>query len=211
MDFFPTGARTVLARAVSAEIRARIGADRSLTGQLLAQKIERSQNYVAERLRDEKPFSIDDIEGFSKYFGESPSDFVKACMKHWDRVEAERAAAWEEAGEAPGPRVDMVWVGPDGVVSVVEAKQAPAPNVEEAFLQIQHYMGGPWELVAPDGSELGHHRTRQAALDAARIVLLSNDTISDLNVRRATRARKSNLPVTEAARPKKRKPKMGEE
>jgi transcriptional regulator with XRE-family HTH domain len=33
-----------------------------LSGVSLAQRMERSQNYVAKRLRDEMPFTLDDVE-----------------------------------------------------------------------------------------------------------------------------------------------------
>ena len=56
-----SGSKSSLARAVSAEIRARLAAKR-ISGKKLAHHIGLSQNYVAKRLRDEAPFTIDDIE-----------------------------------------------------------------------------------------------------------------------------------------------------
>ena len=56
-----SGSKSSLARAVSAEIRARLAAQRT-SGKKLAETVGLSQNYIAKRLRDEAPFTIDDIE-----------------------------------------------------------------------------------------------------------------------------------------------------
>lgn len=49
------------ARAVSAEVRAAMGRHRT-SGLQLAGLAGMSQNYLAKRLRDEKPFTINDLE-----------------------------------------------------------------------------------------------------------------------------------------------------
>lgn len=59
MEFFE-GTSSVLGRCVSAHIRAQLGAKR-MSGKTLAARIGLSQNYVATRLRDEKPFTLDDV------------------------------------------------------------------------------------------------------------------------------------------------------
>jgi Helix-turn-helix. len=56
-----TGSRSPVSRAVSAEVRAILGAKR-LSGKKLAELMDLSQNYVAKRLRDEAPFTLDDID-----------------------------------------------------------------------------------------------------------------------------------------------------
>lgn len=61
MNTKKTGTKTVLARSVSAELRARMAALR-LSGASLAAEAGMSQNYFATRLRDEKPFTLDDID-----------------------------------------------------------------------------------------------------------------------------------------------------
>lgn len=65
METFKTGAKSVLARAVSAELRAYMAA-RRISGNWLASEAGMSQNYLATRLRDEKPFTLDDIERITR-------------------------------------------------------------------------------------------------------------------------------------------------
>ena len=55
------GTQTIFARSVSAEIRARMAAIR-MSGAQVAAKAGMSQNYFATRLRDEKPFTLDDLD-----------------------------------------------------------------------------------------------------------------------------------------------------
>lgn len=57
---------TALSRAVTAEIRAQMGAQR-ISGNQLAKLAGMSQNYLATRLRDEKPFDLDDIEKIAHF------------------------------------------------------------------------------------------------------------------------------------------------
>lgn len=51
---------TPLAKAFAAEIRAEL-ARQKITGLKLAGMVGMSQNYIAKRLRDEAPFTLDDI------------------------------------------------------------------------------------------------------------------------------------------------------
>ena len=84
---------SVLALCVSAEVRA-LNAVRRTTGQRLAAEIGRSQNYVAERLRDLKPFTLDDVDAICRYYDLEPAAFVaKAYDDNLDQVysELERA------------------------------------------------------------------------------------------------------------------------
>ena len=64
-----------LARAVSADIRARLGAERR-SGKWLAEQIGLSQNYVAKRLRDEAPFNLDDLAAIAEAFGIAPTAWL---------------------------------------------------------------------------------------------------------------------------------------
>ena len=82
-----------LARAVSADIRARLGAERR-SGKWLAEQIGLSQNYVAKRLRDEAPFNLDDLATIAEAFGIAPTAWLDST----------RGAAARAAREfAPGP------------------------------------------------------------------------------------------------------------
>lgn len=55
------GTQSHLGRCVSAEVRARLAAIR-MSGATLAKLTGKSQNYIAKRLRDEAPFTLDDVE-----------------------------------------------------------------------------------------------------------------------------------------------------
>jgi transcriptional regulator with XRE-family HTH domain len=58
-----------LARAVSAEVRAAMGRHR-ISGMQLASLTGKSQNYIATRLRDESPFTVNDIQTICDALGE---------------------------------------------------------------------------------------------------------------------------------------------
>lgn len=77
MSAVRTPAPGALSRAVSAELRAEMARLR-VTGQALARKIGRSQNYVAKRLRDDMAMTIDDVEVIAAALGTT----YEAVMKH---------------------------------------------------------------------------------------------------------------------------------
>lgn len=56
------------ARAVSAEVRSQMGKKR-ISQVKLAQQAKLSQNYLSKRLRDEFPFTLDDIENIAAALG----------------------------------------------------------------------------------------------------------------------------------------------
>lgn len=58
-----------LARAISAEVRA-VMARKRVSGIQLSGMVPLSQNYIAKRLRDEAPFTINDIEAICDVLGE---------------------------------------------------------------------------------------------------------------------------------------------
>lgn len=120
MDTFPSGSKTVFARCISAEIRSRIAVAKDVTGQKLAVKIGRSQNYVAERLRDEKPFTVDDIELVARFFDDAPGEFVQSALRHLDLVYDELEAAWDAA------RASSIGPIEDGEDTGVEDQQGRA-------------------------------------------------------------------------------------
>lgn len=57
------------ARAVSAEIRA-VMARQRVSGAKLAEAAGMSQGYLSKRLRDQAPFTLNDVEAISKALGE---------------------------------------------------------------------------------------------------------------------------------------------
>lgn len=70
-----------LARAVSAEVRAAMGRHR-MSGMTLAGLTGMSQNYIAKRLRDEAPFTINDIENICNALGEDPGQLWTSAVAH---------------------------------------------------------------------------------------------------------------------------------
>lgn len=66
----PSAAPGKLARAVAAELRVEMARAR-LSGAAVARQSGLSQNYVAKRLRDELPFSLNDLEAISAALGVS--------------------------------------------------------------------------------------------------------------------------------------------
>ena len=90
MSVNESGSRSVLARAVAAEIRSRMAAQR-VSGKRLAERVGMSQNYFATRLRDEKPFTLDDIAAIARELDGSDGHtfIVEANARHSDRVFAE--------------------------------------------------------------------------------------------------------------------------
>lgn len=56
-------------------------ARRRLTGQTLAARLGRSQNYVAKRLRDESPLTLNDIEAFADALGTAYERLIGATLE----------------------------------------------------------------------------------------------------------------------------------
>ncbi len=131
MDTFKTGTTTPIARAISAEIRSRMAVLRLSTNRM-AQDLPHSQNYYAERMRDEKPFSIDDLALIAEIFNKqaagagehTPLDIVLAAERHLEHLETVAALGlMEEADRAPKAKtVDEV------IVKSPRARK-PAPRV----------------------------------------------------------------------------------
>lgn len=77
---FPTGTASVIGRCVSAEVRARMASSRWTQRDFVTRAGFRSQNYVSIRLRDEKPFTLDDVEQIAEAFGEDdPAAFIQTA------------------------------------------------------------------------------------------------------------------------------------
>lgn len=90
-----SGSKSTLSRCVSAEVRARMAA-RRLSGKSLAAMVGMSQNYLATRLRDEKPFSLDDLDALLVHLDEGRDawEFMRAAQdNHSDRVSEETMLA----------------------------------------------------------------------------------------------------------------------
>lgn len=131
---------SLLQRCVSAEIRARLAASRS-SGLELAQNIGKSQNYVAKRLRDEAPFTIDDIEKIVTYF-DPHSDyqaFFKAAIENQSHTATvlrfPATTLQENQREADAILEEHRYAA--STLKDTETDPAPAPEGEES--QDTHY------------------------------------------------------------------------
>lgn len=82
MADFPSGTRAPFARAVTAELRARMAAERITLRDFAAKAGFKSHNYLAIRLRDEKPFTLDDVDLVAAFFDESGAEFIAAACEH---------------------------------------------------------------------------------------------------------------------------------
>ena len=78
----PARTESILGRAVAAEARARIAAQR-LSDKLMAERMGVSQNYLSKRLRDVAPFTLDDVDMFVHCLDQDEEvlDFIAAAYK----------------------------------------------------------------------------------------------------------------------------------
>lgn len=115
IETFPTGTQTPFARAIAAEVRAQLAA-RQLTYRDLVDKAGLSStNYVSIRLRDVKPFDLDDIDKIAAFFsdggaGTETHHFIaRAIDQHQERI-------WDEMSYASvsGPRSTLRAVAKEG-------------------------------------------------------------------------------------------------
>lgn len=106
------GSKSDLARCVSAEIRARMGAQR-WSANRLAPLARMSQNYLSVRLRDEKPFTLDDVEALLE---------VLAPAQDW----------WQFFKEASERHAEDVWADMEHVESLPSPE---IPPIEERTLR----------------------------------------------------------------------------
>ncbi len=68
------------ARAVSAEIRAFMARYR-INGVQLAARAGMSRDYLGKRLRDEVPFTLNDVEAICKALGEDLGQFLQIAVQ----------------------------------------------------------------------------------------------------------------------------------
>ena len=109
-----------LQRCVSAAFRAEIAAQRS-SGKELASKVGRSQNYVATRLRDEKPFTLDDVEAIcDELFVDDPERVIVDAVERFESVASTRPRV-ASGGDAT-PLRQMSAGSPPSDVSLVAAR-----------------------------------------------------------------------------------------
>lgn len=93
MILFPYGTLTPFARAVSAEVRSAMAARRLSVREVAHQAGFKSHNYLAIRLRDERPLTLDDVELICEYLGEEAVDFVRRAHRlHDERYWVEASA-----------------------------------------------------------------------------------------------------------------------
>ncbi|KRB73047.1 hypothetical protein ASE01_19930 [Nocardioides sp. Root190] len=198
MPPFPDGTATAFARSVSAEIRA-VMAARRITGRELALAAGfKSHNYLAIRLRDEKAFTLDDIELICAYLEEDAHELIRrAHENHMDRLMAEEA-------RANPAEVDLFYMGDDGSMHFVDAKVATESDRRHAVAQLRHYPARDWVITNSRGEEISHHDTEAEAIRAAReLIRTSAGVVSGLPTLGQKRAAKRTYaqPVQEAARP----------
>lgn len=80
---FEIGTHSIFARAIAAEVRAMSAASR-ISGKQLAMAIGLSQNYLAKRLRDEAPLTLDDIDAIGQWFDLPAGDIIKNAADRED-------------------------------------------------------------------------------------------------------------------------------
>lgn len=109
---FPQGTRTSFARAVAAEIRAQLAARQLTYKELVLGAGLSSTNYVSIRLRDVKPFDLDDIDKIAAFFsdgsaGSETSDFIRhAVERHEERIWDKWYLSRTDRSEASGAGVE---------------------------------------------------------------------------------------------------------
>lgn len=105
VTYFPTGAESVLARCVAAEVRAQLAKDRMNQREFAARLGFTSHNYISVRLREEKPFTLDDIDKMCALWDVAPEEFIQQAVEsNLDRIMAdlnEATAAGRAAEDLP--------------------------------------------------------------------------------------------------------------
>lgn len=213
--FFPTGSESVLARCVTYEVRAQLGKDRMNQREFATRLGFSSHNYISVRLRDEKPFTLDDVDKMCRLWDIDPEEFIQqAVASNLDRVMADLHQATDSSRVTVTTQplqVDYVFMQ-DGEVEIVEAKREPTA-ARKAFVRIYTYDDGV-QVANSKGEAISHHDTREDAVRAAReLVETSAGAVSDLPSladRRKTQ-RTYAQPVKRAARKGAGKKKLADE
>lgn len=113
MVLFPEGTETPFARAVAAEIRGVMAARRLTLRDVAKGAGFKSHNYLATRLRDEKPLTLDDVDRVAQYFSDDSQEwetwrFIQRAYDNHDErfwTEAENLVRRAEEEAARGGRV----------------------------------------------------------------------------------------------------------
>jgi hypothetical protein len=106
-DTFSTGTRTAFARAVAAEVRAQLAARQITYKQLVDGAGLSSTNYLSIRLRDVKPFDLDDIDKIAHFLsdglaGSETQHFIRhAVDEHEERIWSDAPRATVETDDRP--------------------------------------------------------------------------------------------------------------
>lgn len=110
IDTFPEGTQTPFARAVAAEVRAQLAARNITQEALVAAAGLSSTNYLSLRLRDVKPFDLDDIFRIAVFLAEGQVEtfMERARDEHEDRIakELDLVLATPPVAAGPEPSVD---------------------------------------------------------------------------------------------------------
>jgi transcriptional regulator with XRE-family HTH domain len=77
------------ARMVSAEVRRVLG-DKRVSGNYLARELNVSQNYLSKRLRDQLPFTLNDVERIAGVLGMEFEELVLPAATAYDRKKSPR-------------------------------------------------------------------------------------------------------------------------
>jgi len=102
---YSSGTTSVLGRAISAEVRGRLAAERLNLREFSQAAGFASHNYPAIRLRDERPFTADDVQLIANYFEEDPHEFVKkAWQNHSERLYDELLFDRDNVTQLPTPK-----------------------------------------------------------------------------------------------------------
>lgn len=109
------GTRTHLARCISAEFRARMAAQR-ISGKALSAMAGMSQNYLAKRLRDEAPFTLDDVEVLVEHVDVNfdPPRFIAEAIERnsdevWAAMDSQRLSRpLDRAGASAPPEIEVL-------------------------------------------------------------------------------------------------------
>jgi len=126
MSNFPSGTRTAFARAVAAELRALMAVERVSVRELALGIEDRSLNYLAIRLRDEKPFTLDDVEQICVFLNHDVESFVqRAYENHYERFQAE---ALEVDSHANVTKLDVPASDQSAAVSQTVRRAARTPR-----------------------------------------------------------------------------------
>lgn len=162
MSTFPTGTETPFARAVSAEVRAVLAARRMNLRELAKGAGFKSHNYVAIRLRDEKPFTLDDIERIVAF------------------LEGDSTEAWEFIKRADQAHSERLWIEASDAVSTVEPVVSLADEDHITWENLSRLLGAAEGAPKPGdklvlfvaglgatGSADWRRRVREAAEDEA--------------------------------------------